>query len=175
MAERGYERASVAAIASAAGLTPGLVHYHFRNKEAVLLALLDHLEQLLAERVAAASVEVVDPRDLLDAYIDGLLAKGPGANPRAVACWVAVGTEALTRPAIGEAYRRLVRRQIGHLRDRVQVVLEDEGNETESASAIAAGIFAAVEGAFRLATLAPGSIPEGSAADTVKRMAAGLL
>ena len=40
MADRGYERASVTAIAKAAGLTPGLVHYHFHNKKEILLALV---------------------------------------------------------------------------------------------------------------------------------------
>ena len=33
MAERGYERASIAEIAKAAGLSPGLVHYHFTEKQ----------------------------------------------------------------------------------------------------------------------------------------------
>ena len=37
MAERGYEKATVSAIAQAAGLTPGLVHYHFKNKQEMLL------------------------------------------------------------------------------------------------------------------------------------------
>lgn len=33
MAERGYEKASVASIARAAELSPGLVHYHFQTKD----------------------------------------------------------------------------------------------------------------------------------------------
>ena len=39
----------------------------------------------------------------------------------------------------------------------------------------AAGLLAAVEGAFRLAVLAPEVIPEGAAAQTVRQMADGLL
>ena len=42
--EHGYERASVARIAKAAGLSPGLVHHHFENKQAILLALGERLD-----------------------------------------------------------------------------------------------------------------------------------
>ena len=43
------------------------------------------------------------------------------------------------------------------------------------APAIAAGLYAAIEGAFRLAAIAPGVIPEGSAASTLHAMTDGLL
>ena len=44
MARRGYDGASVADIARAAGLTAGLVHYHFETKHAILIEALDRLE-----------------------------------------------------------------------------------------------------------------------------------
>lgn len=40
MSEKGYEKASIKDIAIQAGITPGLVHYYFRNKEEILIALL---------------------------------------------------------------------------------------------------------------------------------------
>lgn len=40
MSEKGYEKASIKDIALQAGITPGLVHYYFRNKEEILIALL---------------------------------------------------------------------------------------------------------------------------------------
>src|SRR3954470_3511156 len=43
MAKRGYDGASVADIARAARLTPGLVHYHFKSKRDILLAVLRDL------------------------------------------------------------------------------------------------------------------------------------
>ena len=50
MARRGYDGASVADIARAARLTPGLVHYHFKNKQEILLAAL---RDLVARRDAS--------------------------------------------------------------------------------------------------------------------------
>src|ERR1051325_1811277 len=43
MAERGFDAATVAHIAQAAGLAPGLVHYHFASKQQILLALVRDL------------------------------------------------------------------------------------------------------------------------------------
>jgi AcrR family transcriptional regulator len=40
LAEKGYEKASIKDIAREAGITPGLVHYYFRNKEEILSELL---------------------------------------------------------------------------------------------------------------------------------------
>ena len=41
MATTGYEGATIVAIGKAAGLTSGLVHYHFATKDEVLLALVE--------------------------------------------------------------------------------------------------------------------------------------
>ena len=175
MSARGSERASIAAIADAAELTPGLVHYHFRNKQEVLLALLERLELIIGERVERFEAGATSPRKRLAAFLDAYLARDPDARPEAVACWVALGTEALTRPEVGAAYRALVERQIGALESRVRAVLDDEGGDVARAPAIASGLFAAIEGAFRLATIAPGVIPQGSAASTLRAMTEGLL
>lgn len=40
LAEQGFEAASIKEIAREAGVTPGLVHYHFTNKDELLLAVL---------------------------------------------------------------------------------------------------------------------------------------
>ncbi len=55
---QGYRHTTVDAIAEAARLTKGAVYFYFRNKEALLLALLDRVETIVVggmnERVAAA-------------------------------------------------------------------------------------------------------------------------
>ena len=44
MISRGYEAATIRRIATAARLTPGLIHYHFKNKLQILRAVLERLE-----------------------------------------------------------------------------------------------------------------------------------
>jgi TetR/AcrR family transcriptional repressor of bet genes len=175
MAQQGYGAASVASVAKAAGLAPGLVHYHFESKQEILLALVDLLGQRTRARRDAFVKEARTPRERLFAAIDALLAAGDGADVRAVACWVGIGAEAVRQRDVRRQYRRLVHEAIAELEALVRDVLRSEGRSTANARLAAAGLMAAVEGCFRLAAAAPDAIVAGSAAGLVRAMAAGLI
>src|SRR5579871_1685790 len=51
---KGYHAALVDEIAAEAATSKGGVYFHFPNKQAIFLALLDHLAEMLRERVEAA-------------------------------------------------------------------------------------------------------------------------
>lgn len=174
MARQGYAKASVGAVAREAGLSPGLLHYHFESKQAILLALIDRLAASVHARFARMAEDAREPRARALAWIDAHLARGDDAEPHAVACWVALGNEALSEPAVRAAYERVVRAGYDRLEALVREVLAHEGKRADEAPRIAAGLLAAVEGAFRLSVLAPDVIPHGSAAATVNDMARGL-
>src|SRR3954469_22131911 len=89
MARRGYDGASIGDIAKAARLTPGLVHYHFKSKQEILLEALGglgtrHLARLDDRLVAVGG----DPAAEVEAFIDLHLGLGADADPEALACWV---------------------------------------------------------------------------------------
>jgi TetR/AcrR family transcriptional repressor of bet genes len=172
MAERGYEGASVAAIAKAAGLSSGLVHYHFKDKQEILLMLAEQLAARVHERVTSrlARVKEGDARARVDAFLDAFLATGADADPAAVASWVTISAEAIRQPEVRAIYEKVVRTDIEHLEALVGAVTGKRRARTA-----AAGLFAAIQGYFVLAASVPGLVPPGSAASTVKRMAAGLL
>ena len=172
MAERGYEGASVAAIAKAAGLSPGLVHYHFEDKQEILLTLAEQLAARVHERVASrlARVKGGDARSRVDAFLDAFLATGGDADPASVASWVTISAEAIRQPEVRAIYEKVVRTDLEQLEELVGAV-----TGKRRARAVAAGLFAAIQGYFVLAASVPGLVPPGSAAGTVKRMAAGLL
>ncbi|MDD9936840.1 MAG: TetR/AcrR family transcriptional regulator [Myxococcales bacterium] len=173
MAERGYEKATVSAIAQAAGLTPGLVHYHFKNKQEILLELLARLGRVW--RARAATVDEGAPRERLEKLINAWLARDRSADPGAVACWVALGAEALRQPQVRAPYDEVVREALARLEEGVELVLEAEARPTGECRAIAAGLMAAMQGYLQLGVANPDSIPRGSAARTVIAMAHGAL
>jgi TetR/AcrR family transcriptional repressor of bet genes len=175
MAAVGYERASIQAIAAAAGLTPGLLHYHFGSKEQILLAVLETIEARITARFTRRVGSSPAPRQALDAWIDAHLALDEEADPRLVACWVQLGAAALRMPAIGERYRALLGADAARLQGIVEAVLAEDGRPPGEAPAITAALLAAVTGAYQLSLGAPALTPPGSAAAMVKRMSAGLL
>src|SRR5690349_21591111 len=83
VAARGYAGATVAEVAARAGLAPGLVHYHFRSKQELLLELLRHLRGLVRARVARRARPGDGAEEQLDAFIDGWLALEGDADRRA--------------------------------------------------------------------------------------------
>ncbi len=172
MAEQGYDGASVAAIARQAGLAPGLVHYHFACKEEILLALVQQLASGLEARFDRLLRSASTSWDRLDCWIDAHLAQGEGADPAAVACWVAIGAEAVRRPEVQRAYEAAVRDDL----DRgEQLVADILGPHPGAAREIATGLLAAMECCHRLAAGSPNAVPTGFAAPPVRQMAGGLL
>lgn len=174
MAEHGYDGASVQLIAEKSGLAPGLVHYHFKTKQEILLALIARLAALLEERFERRAKGVTSARARLYAFLDAHVALGADASPEAVACWVGIGAEAVRHAEIRAAYRDVIRQSLEKLERLVHAVLVDERRIDTACREIAAGLMAAIHGSYQLATAA-NAAPKGFAAPTLKRMADGLL
>ena len=175
MAETGYERATIADIAGAAGLAPGLVHYHFGSKEEILLALVDALVAGAEARIERRLARADTPRSKLDAVIDGLLARGDDEDGVAVACWTQIGAEAVRNAEVRGRYAAWIHTLASRLRSLFIAACHAEGLSGEGAIDAAAALVALIEGFFQLAATVPDAIRHGSAAAAARRMAHGLI
>lgn len=169
MAAKGWDGATVQDVARAAGLTPGLVHYHFTNKREILFALLEGLaEGHLARLDDALAAAAPEPMAQVTAFIDAHLALS-AADPEALACWITISGEALRDPELRARHEAALL----EARDRLARVLAPVVGE--DAAAAASAVVAAIQGYFVLSAAAPGLVPPGSAAPAVSAMARGLL
>ena len=176
MAKQGYDGASVADVARAAGLTPGLVHYHFKNKEEILLAALaalvarhgERLEKRLGEAAGDVVAEVA-------AFIDFPLGLGADADPDALSCWILISGEALRNSKVRAKFERALAAMVERLARLLVRGVEERAFSCQSVPAAASALVATIHGYFVLAATARKVIPKGSAATTTKQMAAGLL
>ena len=168
--EHGYDKATIQAIAQKAGLAPGLIHYHFKNKEEILLELVKSLAAVAQRRYEdlAASATGADAR--LQAYIDARLALGDGAEPQAVAAWVVIGAEAIRQPQVRAAYQDAIAAERALLEALLNDYLLDRGKAPASAGRLAAALGAFMEGAFQLSSAAGDVMPRGYAADTALQL-----
>jgi TetR/AcrR family transcriptional repressor of bet genes len=177
MARRGYDGASVAGIAKAARLTPGLVHYHFASKQEILLAALDQLvarhAARLEERLGAAGDD--DPHAQVAAFIDVHLGLGADADPEALACWVLISGEALREPKVRAGFLAALAGLSARLAAIIRRGVERRVFAGAEPEAAAAALLAAIQGYFVLAATARSLIPRGSAAAATRQMAEGLL
>jgi len=177
IASHGYERATVQLIAAQAGLSPGLIHYHFRDKREILIALIGVLGEYVRDRYLRAAEGALDPKAKLRAYIDARLGLGRGAQPDAVAAWVAIGAEAIRQPEIRDVYQDGIAAELRLMRELVGDFLASENKSREGAARLSAVLMAFIEGAFLLSTAARRVMPKGYAAEAalhvVERFAAG--
>lgn len=176
MAKRGYDRASVADVAREAGLTPGLVHYHFESKQEILLAVLKdlvarHLAGLDRELAAAAA----DPGAQIDAFLQFHLGLGATADPETLACWVLLSGEALREPEIQVGFEAALVEIAARARDVIRLGVQAGVFACDRPREAAAALVAVIQGYFMLAATARPIIPRGSAARSAKRMAEALL
>ena len=70
IADMGFARASLGAIAKRAGVSPGLVAHYFANKDGLLEATMRRLVRDLAASVRRRLAELKSPRERIQAVID---------------------------------------------------------------------------------------------------------
>lgn len=167
MARSGYAGATIAGIASQAGLAPGLVHYHFRDKREILVELVDALAGYARQRYESRAAGRTSGKEKLDAYVAAHLAFGPDAQPDAVAAWVMVGEQAAHDPDVREVYQAALRAQLKLLKSLLRQTLVERGRRARRLDALAAGVAAFIQGAFVVATTARPLVPTGFAAPTL--------
>jgi len=114
LAREGYAGATIQAIAAEAGVAPGLVHHHFKDKADLLDALLTDL--LTGFRRRTESLQ--GSSDALGAYGRAAVGRGATADVVAARCWVGVLAEAVRDPVLFARVRRLVNGEIGAIERR---------------------------------------------------------
>lgn len=178
MATQGYDGATISGIAKEAGLTSGLVHYHFGSKQEILLHMMALLIAAHTQRLNAALEAAGERRvDQLDAFINAHLAIGATADPEATAAWVSLTAEAVRQPPVGQAWSTALDTLAEHLRPIIDAG-QQEGAfkvDKDDIEPAVAAILATIQGYFVLAATNRELIPRGSAAAATRQMARGLL
>lgn len=170
LAEQGYEKATIQAIAKQADLAPGLIHYHFKTKADILLLLIESLSDTLRRRFAAFSESATSPHQKFVAYINARLAKGVGASPESVAAWVVIGAEAVRQFDVRRLYQKAITNELAIVQQLIKDCFIARGKESTATPQLAAAVLALMEGAFQLSSAAADVMPKDYASDTVIQM-----
>ncbi|HEV7254928.1 MAG TPA: TetR family transcriptional regulator C-terminal domain-containing protein [Mesorhizobium sp.] len=98
LATRGYSETTLADVADGAGLSRGIVNFHFESKDKLLVATLQFMaEEYAAHWRAALDKAGPDPADRLKALVDADFDRKI-CNKRKLAAWCAFWGEAKSRP-----------------------------------------------------------------------------
>ncbi|WOB10302.1 TetR/AcrR family transcriptional regulator [Piscinibacter gummiphilus] len=171
MARHGYEKATIQAIAREAGLTPGLLHYHFKSKQEILVSLVAAVVEFARTRFESQSASAAEPMERLQAYVQARLGLGTGAAPDMVAAWVMIGAEAVRQPEVRVLYEQAIAQELALLTRLLSACLAEKRRSTDPAPTLAAGLVALMEGSFQLSSAAANVMPAGYAAQAAMAFA----
>ncbi|HUP91776.1 MAG TPA: TetR/AcrR family transcriptional regulator [Solimonas sp.] len=157
LAAVGYERASTKSIARRAGLAPGLVHYHFRNKQDILLELVDGLIADADRRCNDALAAGDDPLARLSAFVTSRLSLGATSDARVVKAWVSVMAESLGQPKV----RARLAKWFAGDHNRIERLFAEAG--VAAAGEHAAMLLSMILGTFSLRAIGVSEVPQGYA------------
>ena len=161
----GYDKATIQVIAKQAGLAPGLIHYHFKSKQEILVSLIEAMAKAATARYAAVLGDAVEPLTRLRAYLQARLKLGDGSAPDIVAAWVMIGAEAVRQAEVRVVYREMIADELALLTTLVEDCMRAASRDATVAGTLAAGLAAMIEGAYQLSSAAPDVMPRGYAAD----------
>ncbi|MGR6874708.1 TetR/AcrR family transcriptional regulator [Pseudomonas sp. HK3] len=176
MAQKGYEKASIQSIAKAASLSSGLIHYHFKTKQEILVALINNLNNSAQDRFNAYLEQANTPTERLHAYIDAALALGADSDTTAVSAWVVISAEAVRLKEVQKIYQDTVQANIAQIEALLTDVKDEKAlslNKKE-VKELASMILASIEGCYQLATTSQAVLPKGFAAKTLKKLIGNL-
>ncbi len=156
LARRGYAETTMANVAEGAGLSRGIVNFHFESKEKLLVATLQHMaEEYAAHWRSALAKAGEDPAKRLKALVSADFDRAI-CTRRKIAAWCAFWGEAKSRPT----YQALC----GARDDRYQDLLAElcgaliaEGRYDLDARQTALGLDALLEGLWLRLMLSNGT------------------
>ena len=170
MANVGYEKASIQSIAKQAGLAPGLIHYHFKTKQDILIAAIHWIATSAEQRLQAMLNDARDPWEKLKAFVNARLATGETQMPQIVAAWIVVASESIKHDEVRTIYQNLIKSQLDILSALIVDVWTSKIEIDFEVAHLSAIIVSAIEGAFQLSVTAPDAMPKDYAAESVIKL-----
>ena len=146
IAEHGMEDVRIARIATLAGVSPPLVHYHFATREALLSEALEHSFELLGDfRTTSADDEGWTAGRKLGWMIDQSL-PFPGMGDREWRLWLELWGQAARRPELRPVAARLYARYDAWIAEVVEAGIASGEFTASDASAVVQRLVAAIDG-----------------------------
>src|SRR5215475_8915790 len=170
----GYAKLTLNHVATLAGLSPGIVNFHFRSKEQLLAATLEYLvdeyEAFWAQASAGAGGQAAAKVEaMIEFEFDPRV-----SSLEKVSVWFAFWAEAQVNPSHRDRVSRLEARYFEVTRELMQRLIEEGGYAWLSADAVAYGFNAMLDGFLNDLMIDPASFDREEAKRICRLFLSGL-
>ena len=170
----GYAKLTLNHVASLAGLSPGIVNFHFRSKEQLLAATLEYLvEEYEAFWTQALANAGDSAAQKVEAMIEADFHLQVNSLEK-VTVWYAFWAEAQANPTYRERISRQEARYFEDIRALFQRLIDEGGYAGVSADAVAYGISAMMDGFWFDQMIDPASFDREEAKRICRMFLSGL-
>ena len=138
LSRQGYENTSIKDIAEDAGVAQGLVHYHFKSKQQLVLAVL----AFVCQKVELGQVQ--GEAGALQAFADTKAALKDSREANSL--YVELIGVGLHDSLVGAGVREFIRSERTHIEELARQVFAERGQEPIAARGIAGAVWAAILG-----------------------------
>ena len=120
IAEKGYNNFTMMDIAKRAGVSSGLIHHYFKDKENMLVTLLREMQQNIRQSLEQSINPVADPRKKLEIFMDQ--AFGLVENEKE---YIYVTFDFLTQIKFNERMQRILSKLYRGYRETIVMILKE--------------------------------------------------
>ena len=120
IAEKGYNNFTMMDIAKRAGVSSGLIHHYFKDKENMLVTLLREMQQNIRQSLEQSIETVADPREKLGIFMDQ--AFGLVENEKE---YIYVTFDFLTQIKFNERMQRILSKLYRGYRETIVMILRE--------------------------------------------------
>jgi AcrR family transcriptional regulator len=120
IAEKGYNNFTMMDIAKRAGVSSGLIHHYFKDKENMLVTLLREMQQSIRQSLEQSIDPVADPREKLEIFMDQ--AFGLVENEKE---YIYVTFDFLTQIKFNERMQRILSKLYRGYRETIVMILRE--------------------------------------------------
>jgi len=161
LGRQGYENTSIKDIAEEAGVAQGLVHYHYKSKQQLVLAVLE----FVCQKVELGAVEGEAGALQAFEHTKKMLREARATH----ALYVQLIGVSLHDAVIGPGVRDFIRTDRSHVEDIARQVLAERGVDPSPARGIAGVVWAAILG-IMIQSLVDPEFEADEAVDTLAAM-----
>jgi AcrR family transcriptional regulator len=120
IAEKGYNNFTMMDIAKRAGVSSGLIHHYFKDKENMLVTLLREMQQNIRQSLEHTLESISDPKEKLDIFMDQ--AFGLVENEKE---YIYVTFDFLTQIKFNERMQRILSKLYRGYRETLGIILRE--------------------------------------------------
>jgi AcrR family transcriptional regulator len=161
LSRQGYENTSVKDIAEEAGVAQGLIHYHYKSKQQLVLAVLEYVCQKVEMGAVSGEAGAVQAFEQTKAMVR----ESRGNN----SLYVQLIGVSLHDPVIGPGVRDFIRSDRAHVEEIARTVLVERNADPSPARGIAGVVWAAILG-IMIQSLVDPEFDADEAIDTLAAM-----